>query len=274
MRLPRFPGVRDTGSVLILLPPSETKSPRRRGAMMDLARLSWSDELTEARRTLQQALVDASALPDAVAALGVPPTREAEVRANLDIADRPATPVTQLYTGVLYDALDLASLAGPAKARAQRWLVVVSAAYGALRMGDKVGSYRLAMDVDLPPLGPLARWWAPRLADPLGAAAGTGLVVDCRSTAYANAWKPTGAQAERWLRVSVPGASHMAKHTRGLVARAICAQGSSARTPAALAEELSPFFTIELTEPNRAGQPWDLACTARAGTDPLEGAGQ
>lgn len=43
-------------------------------------------------------------------------------------------PTGQLYTGVLYDALELASLTGPARARATRWIVVVSALYGALRL--------------------------------------------------------------------------------------------------------------------------------------------
>jgi len=249
--------------VLILLPPSETKTPRADGAPTALETLSFPG-LTPARRTVLTALAEVSAAPEALDVLGVPASLAAEVARNTTVLDSPATPVGRLYTGVLYDALDLSTLTGPARRRANSWLVVVSAAYGALRMTDRVGGYRLAMDVDLPGVGRLGPWWRDRLADQLTTAAGAGLVVDCRSTTYLPAWHPTGPVARRWIRVLVPGASHHAKHTRGLVARRLCREGSAARTPGALATELADAFEVRLDPPTRPGRPWELQVTAPA----------
>ena len=64
------------------------------------------------------------------------------------------------------------------------------------------------------------------------------------------------------MHVTVPGASHLAKHTRGLVTRELV-QAEAPRTPAALAERLSERFDVELTTPTRAGRPWLLAATPR-----------
>lgn len=243
--------------MLILLPPSETKTPRAHGAPTTLESLSFPG-LTAARRTVLTALAQTSATPDALRVLGVPASLAAEVERNTTVLDSPATPAGRLYSGVLYDALDLATLTGPARRRANSWLVVVSAAYGALRMTDRVGGYRLAMDVDLPGVGRLGPWWREQLAGELTAVAGQGLVVDCRSTTYLPAWHPSGAVARRWVRVQVPGASHHAKHTRGLVARHLCREGSAARTPAALAAGLADAFDVRLDPPARPGRAWEL----------------
>ncbi|HET8768306.1 MAG TPA: peroxide stress protein YaaA, partial [Pedococcus sp.] len=123
--------------------------------------------------------------------------------------------------------------------------------------------YRLSMAVNLPALGPLASVWKPVLAGPLTEAAGRGLVVDCRSSTYAAAWTPTGALAERWVQVKVPGATHMAKHTRGLVARALCEEGADPRRVTALPDVLGDRFEVQLHEAAGAGRPWVLEATAR-----------
>jgi hypothetical protein len=141
--------------------------------------------------------------------------------------------------------------------------VVVSALYGAVRPTDSVAPYRLSMAVNLPGLGPLASVWKPELAGPLTEAAGRGLVVDCRSSTYAAAWTPTGALAERWVQVKVPGATHMAKHTRGLVARALCEEGADPRRVTALPDVLADRFEVQLQEPTGSGRPWVLETTAR-----------
>ena len=75
---------------------------------------------------------------------------------------------------------------------------------------------------------------------------------------YVAAWRPAGEQAKRWVHIAVPGATHGAKHTRGLVARAICLRGIDARTPAALATGLAEDFDVALDKPARAGAPWTL----------------
>ncbi|AKT52119.1 YaaA family protein [Arsenicicoccus sp. oral taxon 190] len=254
--------------MLILLPPSESKSSRRRGRPSRPESLSWP-ELAPARAEVAAQLAAASAAPDAPARLGVSEGLRAEVARNLVLDTAPAVPVAELYTGVLYDALDLPTLGADGMRRARRFVVVQSALHGALRLADRVAPYRLSMGVSLGALGPLAAWWRPRLAPVLSAAAGTGLVVDCRSSTYAAAWSPSGDVAGRWVHVRVPGATHLAKHTRGLVTRAVCDLPTTPRSPAALAHALEGdggpgTLAVALTPPARPGRPWVLDATYRA----------
>ncbi|MBD3783606.1 MAG: peroxide stress protein YaaA [Micrococcales bacterium] len=243
--------------MLILLPPSESKWNRPRGGPADPA--SWSfPELAGVRREVAGALARTSASPDAAGVLGVSPALLDDVARNLALDSLPATPAAQVYTGVLYDALDLASLDTAARRRANRWLVVVSALHGAVRPTDRITAYRLAMGVTLPGVGPLAQRWRPALDGPLTEAAGRGVVVDCRSAAYAAAWRPGRELADRWVQVRVPGASHLAKHTRGLVARHLCVEGVAARSAGAVAEVVGRGFEVSLHEPARSGAPWVL----------------
>nr|WP_279672431.1 peroxide stress protein YaaA [Flexivirga meconopsidis] len=247
---------------MILLPPSETKTPRTRGKSLDLAKLSFP-ELSTTRDTVLDALIEVSGHADALDRLGVSAGIADEVERNRTLRTAPAQVVGDLYTGVLYDALDLPSLEPAALRRARRWIVVQSALFGALRLGDKVPAYRLSMGTNLAGVGPLAAAWRRVLDGPMTTAAGSGVVVDCRSSTYAAAWSPAGATAKRWVRISVPGATHMAKHTRGLVARHLAQAGEQPRTPAALRDVLATDFKAELRQPGRTGTPWDLAVTAR-----------
>ncbi|MBO1754506.1 YaaA family protein [Allobranchiibius sp. CTAmp26] len=248
--------------MLVLLPPSESKHGRSRGAALDIDRLSFP-ALSATRTAVLDALGDVSTRPDAASVLGVSPNLVDDIARNTRLRAAPATPVAQLYTGVLYDALDLASFDPAALRRARRWIVVQSAAFGALRLGDKVPPYRLSMAVNLPGLGPLAGLWRAPLDDQLTAAAGRRLVVDCRSSTYAAAWTPRGPVARRWVRIEVPGATHGAKHTRGLVTRALCELPTEPTTPRALQEALRPTFETELVAPATAARPWSLSVSAR-----------
>lgn len=248
--------------VLILLPPSEGKTQRRRGRPLDLGDLSFP-ELTPVREDVIDAVAAVSAAPDAHEVLGVSPNLVEEVTRNTRLRTAPTAPAGEVYSGVLYDALDLASLDAAARRRATRSVVVVSALFGAVRLNDRIPAYRLSMSVNLPGIGPLARAWRPWLDPVLSDVAGRGVIVDCRSSTYAAAWPPSGQLAERWIQIAVPGATHMAKHTRGLVARHLCASGAAPRTPAALRDTLAGPFHAELAEPARPGRPWILDVTAR-----------
>lgn len=257
--------------MLILLPPSESKSHEaagarrpRRGPALDLSALSLhSPELTAARAAVIAEVSRISGRPDGVNLLGVSPRLADEVAANTRVPESATVPAAALYTGVLYDALDLASLRGAARARANRSIAVISALFGALRLTDRVPPYRLSMGTTLPGLGALAAHWRGPLDPVLTAAAGRGVIVDCRSSTYAAAWKPTGLAAKHWVSVQVPGATHHAKHTRGLVARALCAAPSTARTPADLLGVLAEDFEARVLEPPRPGRPWVLQVTPR-----------
>lgn len=248
--------------VLILLPPSESKTGRARGKPADPDRVSFP-ELAPTRSRVADALARTSRQPDAPALLGVSPRLGDDIARNTRLDRAPAVPVSELYTGVLYDALDHAGLDPASRRRAARRLVVVSALYGAVRPADRVAPYRLSMGVNLPGLGPLASVWRGPLAQLLPPLAGRGVVVDCRSSTYAAAWVPHGELAGRWVQIRVPGATHMAKHTRGLVARHLCGATAAPRTPQALERVVAQAFTTRLTAPAGAGQPWVLDTNVR-----------
>lgn len=239
----------------LLLPPSEGKLAPTRGRPCDLDRLTWP-ELTDTRRRVLDALAAASERPDALDVLGVGASLADEVRRNTRLDAVPAAPAEKLFTGVLYDALDLAGLSPAARARARRWCVIMTAAYGPVRLGDRIAPYRMTMGTTLPTTGPLAAVWRATAGPLLDEATARGLLVDLRSTDYVAAWRP--ADTRRWVAVRVPGASHMAKHTRGLVARTLVELGARPTRPAALAELLGAHHDVRLLEPTSARAPWTL----------------
>jgi cytoplasmic iron level regulating protein YaaA (DUF328/UPF0246 family) len=144
--------------------------------------------------------------------------------------------------------------------------VVISALWGAVRLGDRIPAYRLNMCGRLPGLAHLTDVWRGPLADVLPDAARRGVVVDCRSAEYATAWRPTGALAERTVVIKVfrnhdgtrGAVSHNAKHTRGLVVRRIVTDAIDPRRPEGLAEALSAHFEVDLRRPDRPGRAWAL----------------
>ena len=243
--------------MLILLPPSESKTGRPRGRALDLERLTLTT-LTTPRAAVLDAVAQASARPDAAAVLGVSPTLREEIARNTRLTTAPSRPAADLYTGVLYDALDLASLDAASRRRANRRVLIISALFGSLHLTDRVPPYRLSMAVNLPGVGPLAGHWRRPLAGELPQVAGRGLVIDCRSSTYAAAWVPQGDLARRWVQIRVPGATHMAKHTRGLVTRALCQSLADPRSPRGVAQVLAETFRVELHEPSGASKPWVL----------------
>lgn len=216
--------------VLVLLPPSEGKTPAPDGARpADLAALT-SPVLGPQRERVLDALVAASVRPDAVEVLGVSPGLEPEVRRNTELRSAPAAPAAQVYTGVLFAAADLAgalTAGGETARRAEDDVRVVSGLWGALSPADRVPAYRLSMGVTLPGIGRLATAWRPHLAEALDARAAGDVVVDCRSATYAAAWKPrtSGEDAAQHVAVRVlreqdgrrSVVSHNAKHTRGVL---------------------------------------------------------
>ena len=248
--------------VLILLPPSEGKTQRRRGRPLDLATLSFPS-LNGLRADVAAALGVVSAGPGAADVLGVSPNLTADIARNTRLWSAPTAPAGDVYAGVLYDALDLGSLDAAARRRATRWIVVQSALFGAVRLTDRIPAYRLSMAVNLPGVGPLASAWRGPVSDEMESAAGGGVIVDCRSSTYAAVFTPTGTLASRWVQIHVPGATHMAKYTRGLVTRALCVAAGQPRTPKTLAVLLGETFDVDLAPPARPGRPWVLSASVR-----------
>jgi len=252
--------------VLVLLPPSEGKAPSGRGAPLKLESLSLP-ALTEARETVLGELVELCSGDEGKAreVLGLSEGLRGEVGKNAELRTAGARPAGEVYTGVLYDALDLASLDPAAKGRAARSLLVFSGLWGAVRVTDRIPSYRCSMGVKLPGLGALGAYWRTPMAAALPEAAGNGLVLDLRSAAYATAWKPKGEVAGRTATVRVLHAptrkvvSHFNKATKGRMVRSLLASGAAPTGPAELVEALRDLgYEVETQAPAKAGQAWAL----------------
>jgi cytoplasmic iron level regulating protein YaaA (DUF328/UPF0246 family) len=260
--------------VLVLLPPSEGKTAARRGAALDLDRLAFP-ELTATRERVLETLVDlATHHPDrALEVLGLSPRQTDEVARDAALLTAPTATAGTVYTGVLYDALDLATLDPSAKRRAQRSVVVSSALFGALRLGDRIPAYRLSGDTVLPGLGGLAALWRDPLATAMATVTGRGLVVDLRSGVYAAMWKPVGEVADRTVTVRVlqempdgsrKVVSHFNKATKGRLLRHWLTEGIDPRDAEDLADACeSAGVVAELAERPRRGTPRRLDVVVR-----------
>ena len=254
--------------MLILLPPSEGKSAPAAGAPLDLTTLSLPS-LTDARAAVLDALVDLCRTDPVKAAssLKVPKTQAELVQRNAGLREAPAAPAREVYTGVLFDALGLATLSPAGAQRAATQVLVTSSLFGLVAPGDRIPAYRLSGDASLPGLGGVAGHWRAHL-EPAGLEAlGAGLLVDLRSSAYAAFWKPPTELAERVATVRVlhehNGArkvvSHFNKATKGRIVRALLEAGAEPETPAALAEALGDLgWTVETGKQGRAGVQLDV----------------
>jgi len=232
-------------AVLILLPPSEGKTAPRRGRPLDLATLS-APRLTPARERVLDALVDLCSGDPAAAAtvLEVPKTQLDLVQLNAAVRTAPTARADAVYAGVLYDALDLATLSPAARRRATSRLRVTSSLFGLVAPTDRIPAYRLSGDAVLPGLGTVAEVWRGALGPEVTDLVGDGLLVDLRSGMYAAFWRPAGLARVATVRVlhEVGGkrqvVSHFNKATKGRIVRALLEDGARPRTPARLAEAL------------------------------------
>ena len=211
--------------MLLLLPPSEGKTPAASGDPVDLDALTDSAILGDRRQVVLHALMKVSAWPDAAAVLGVGASLAGEVARNVRLCLEPAGPAREVYSGVLFAAAGLASLPADALARADASVRVFSGLWGIVAPSDLIPAYRLSMAVDLPGAGRLAAGWRAPLADALDGRGRDELVVDCRSAPYQGAWRPP--PGSDWVSVRVVRqvgdrrvvVSHNAKHTRGALVR-------------------------------------------------------
>jgi hypothetical protein len=263
--------------VLILLPPSEGKYAPRRGKPLQLDGLGFP-ALTVAREQVLSALVSLCsdghdpALPthngilteQAAAVLGLTLGQLDLVRLNASLWSAPTARADRVYTGVLYDALDFASLSTGAKRRANARVAITSSAFGLVRPSDPIPAYRLSGDVSLPATGPVASVWRAHLGPVVREAVGEGLLVDLRSTMYAAFWRPDLPRLASVRVLHEVGGqrkvvSHFNKATKGRVVRALLESGANPRTPAGLADVLRDLgWKVEEGEPTRRGTQLDV----------------
>ncbi|MFI8260219.1 MULTISPECIES: peroxide stress protein YaaA [unclassified Streptomyces] len=258
--------------MLVLLPPSEGKAAGGSGAPLEPQALSLPG-LAGARAAVLEELVELCAGDELKAreVLGLSEGLRGEVAKNAGLRSAVARPAGEIYTGVLYDALGLADLPAAARTRAERSLLVFSGLWGAVRVTDRIPSYRCSMGVKLPGLGALGAYWREPMAAVMPQAAGEGLVLDLRSSAYASAWKPKGEVAGRTATVRVLHSqivdgvekrsvvSHFNKATKGRLVRDLLVAGTAPATPAELVTALRDLgYAVEAEAPAKPAKAWSL----------------
>lgn len=225
--------------MIVLLPPSETKRVGGDGPPLKLNNLSWP-ELVTVRGQLVDELVELAADPqECRRALSISPTQDAEIERNAALRTAPTLPALYRYTGVLYDALDIDSLRGPAAARARARLAVGSALFGLLRAEDRIPAYRLSAGAKLPGRPALPSRWRPVLEPLLSELAAGELVVDLRSGAYIGLGRLAGAVRVDVVAEQPDGrrttVSHFNKAHKGRLARALASTTSEPNDAAGVA---------------------------------------
>jgi uncharacterized protein len=248
--------------VLVLLPPSEGKRAPDGGAPVEVGSLVFAPELTRAREKALDALIRLAGGRQrrrALDLLGLTPGLADELDRDAALRTAPAGPAGEVYTGVLYQHLDLASLPTEAVARAHERVLVASALWGVVALDDRIPAYRLSIAARIPALtkAGLAAYWRGPLTQALPDDEGA-LVVDMRSGGYAAAWRPQRATLVEVKASTADGRpiSHMAKAVRGTVARELLTARRTATAPedvATAAEKGDGVGRVELDAPARPG---------------------
>jgi uncharacterized protein len=216
--------------MLILLPPSETKRDGgAEGTALALPGLSFP-ELAAARRAVSVELRKLSSnLTTMAAALKLGAGQQHELIRNRTVRTSPTMPAIDRYTGVLYDALDAASLSAAARSFATEHVAIHSALFGLVASDDQIPAYRLSHDSRLPTLA-LKKVWREPISDVL--AAYDGLILDLRSEAYVGLGPAPRRQGSYFLRLVAEGSdgakralNHFNKKGKGEFVRSLLEAG-------------------------------------------------
>lgn len=251
--------------MLILLAPSEGKSAPSSGPRLDLGTLTYADALTPARERALAALIKLSRGRESTAlnSLGLSKAQAPELARNAALREASTAPAAEVYTGVLYQHLALVDMTAAARARASERVLVASGLWGVVGLDDHIPAYRMSMGADIRSLRRgMPAFWRRALAAALPDSEGE-LVLDLRSGSYAAAWRPKRSTVVQIRAVTPEGKviSHMAKATRGRVARAVLESQTQPHEPAAIAAATAAAGVGEATrlfEPEKAGAPWVL----------------
>lgn len=217
--------------VLILLPPSETKTAHGLGPPLGFGDLV-APGLTGVRIRVANAVVKLAAgnAATAAAALRLPPgVVDTALAANRTLLESPTSPALDRYAGVLYAALAVPTMPAAVRCVADSSIVIWSGLFGLLQGRDHIPDYRVPVAAELPRIGSLTPVWRTSVRPAIPALLGRDFAVDLRSTDYAGMWAPTGPLRTQVLPVRVltarPGGprviSHRSKHGKGLLARAL-----------------------------------------------------
>ncbi|WP_417554120.1 YaaA family protein [Microbacterium sp.] len=220
----------------ILLPPSETKRPGGRARPLDVASLALP-ALAPLREAVIDALVALAGDPaEARRVLGLSERQLGEIEHDRMLRTAPTMAAVDRYTGVLYDALDAASL----DAAARRWLganvLIHSAPFGPVGALDAIPMYRLGAAASVPGIPPLRRHWADAVSAEL---ADVGFILDLRSEAYVALGPIPASAPAAYVRVVTDtgrALNHFNKKSKGLLVRSLARSRPRVRSVRALLE--------------------------------------
>lgn len=216
----------------ILLPPSETKHPGGAGDPLAFETFALA-ELTAHREAVADALIALAADPaEARRILKLSERQLGDIEHNAALRTAPTMAAIDRYTGVLFDALDAASL----DARTRRWLGdhvwIHSAPFGPIGALDAIPIYRLAAGTSLRPVAPLRRHWADATSAAIAKDAPTFL-LDLRSEAYVALGPVPEEVRSAYVRVVTEhgrALNHFNKKAKGELVRALAVDRPRIRT--------------------------------------------
>lgn len=252
---------------MILLPPSEGKTDATGKQKLDFKKLSFP-ELTKQRQELVAAVVAMANGPAAKArtALSISAKQDFEIERDQKLLTAPIGPAWSVYTGVLYDAIDIDSLSAKAKAKFEAENFVVSALFGLINVTDRIPAYRLSGDTVVPKVGSLTKFWSESITQ---AITDQGeFVIDLRSGIYVKLG-PTGKDiadqvvVPRIMQKMPTGApkvvSHSNKATKGRLVKVMAQAAKSVTSVEQLAELAAKVaLDVKIVKPAKAGVPWGL----------------
>lgn len=210
--------------MLILLPPSEGKNQPTTKANINLAKLVFPKELLAIRSRLL----------------------------TKNLTTSPAAKAIDVYTGVLYQALDWNSLSPTAKARGEKSILITSALFGVLRPSDVIPNYKAKIKT--------SDWKA--VLKPVLDGLAADLIIDCRSSTYAATWQPSpeitvAVRVFKKERGKISVITHLSKKYRGELTRVLLKAGKAPKTPGDLLVIAEKHFECKLIRP-KGNLPWYL----------------
>ena len=199
----------------ILLPPSEGKIAPKKIRNLNLKKLAYANDLRE--------------------------IREQVLSKHQEVDQKRTDFASNVYSGVLYQALGFGSLSKTARVRADKSILIFSAAYGVVKPTDLIASYKFKVD---------AKKWRGALETSLEEIAGE-LIVDCRSSTYQGMWVPNlentvGIRVFTLVGGKKKVITHMSKKTRGEVTRFLISQRVAPKTPIELFKLMKKQFACSL----------------------------
>ena len=252
---------------MILLPPSEGKTDGTNKKVLNLEKLSFL-QLTSKRVELLAAVIAMAKGPTAKTRLilSISAKQDFEILRDQQLLTAPTGTAWSVYTGVLYDAIGIATLSPTAKAKFEKDNFVVSALFGLISASDVIPAYRLSGDTVVPKIGTLGKFWGNEITNALSGS--NDFVIDLRSGNYLKLGvTPTSIADQvvvpRIMQHMPKGApkvvSHSNKASKGRIVRALAESPKSISSVDELAKIVAKVSRdVQVIKPKKTGLPWGL----------------